>query len=276
MQKPTFRNFHKQKYTLLSKNMQRKNTVDNNPITLRNLGKCQGKPQCGETQRERERERERDLIIMLQESTKQQQIYISSQGKYLTAPNLSHRNLPRFSCQNRTVVQPLSVPRFPCPQSVVRTVPYGPKTTNRKQKSASKSVPKMPRFPCQIRTTVRTVWNLYGLYGSVQYGLPQQKNISAKNSQKFFSRESCPLSSKNVPSLLLTFLSQACSENLSNSPPDVLSTSSRCLHNMSCTLPNAFFYNLKMTFSPQKCLFTFPTLDPKAKIRSCLFQDQGS
>jgi hypothetical protein len=114
-----------------------------------------------------------------------------------------------------------------------------------------------------------SVPNPYGLYGSVQYSLPQQKNISVKNSQNFFSWEI-------VPSLLLTFLSQACSENLSNSPPDVLSTSSRCLHNMSCTLPNAFFYNLKMTFSPQKCLFTFPTLDPKAKIRSCLFQDQGS
>jgi hypothetical protein len=41
MQKPTFKNFHKQKYTLLRKNMQRKNTVDSNPITLKNLGKYQ-------------------------------------------------------------------------------------------------------------------------------------------------------------------------------------------------------------------------------------------
>jgi hypothetical protein len=36
------------------------------------------------------RERERDIIIQLQESTKQQQIHISSQGKYLTAPKQSH------------------------------------------------------------------------------------------------------------------------------------------------------------------------------------------
>jgi hypothetical protein len=65
-----FINFHKQKYTLLSKNMQRKNTVDSNPITLRNLGKCQGKPQCGETQRERERS------------------YYYALGKYKIAANL--------------------------------------------------------------------------------------------------------------------------------------------------------------------------------------------
>jgi hypothetical protein len=64
--------------------------------------------------------------------------------------------------------------------------------------------------------------------------------------------------------------------NLSQSPPDVFTTSSRCPLNMSCRLPNAFFYNLKMTFPPPKCLFTFPTLDPKDKIRSCLFQDQWS
>ena len=38
------------------------------PITHRNLGKCQGKPQCGETQQERERS-----IIQLQESVLQQQ-----------------------------------------------------------------------------------------------------------------------------------------------------------------------------------------------------------
>jgi hypothetical protein len=49
-EKPTFKNFHKQKYTLLRKICSGKNTVDNNPITLINLGKCQGKPKCGETQ----------------------------------------------------------------------------------------------------------------------------------------------------------------------------------------------------------------------------------
>jgi hypothetical protein len=40
--------------------------------------------------------RERDLIIMLQENTKQQQNHISNEGKYVTTPNLSHINLPRF------------------------------------------------------------------------------------------------------------------------------------------------------------------------------------
>jgi hypothetical protein len=265
MQKPTFRNFHKQKYTLLSKNMQRKNTVDNNPITLRNLGKCQGKPQCGETQRERER----DLLLCFRK------VQNNNKSTFPAKENTSqHQICPTEIClvfhAKTVLLYDLLLPRFPCPQSVVRTVPYGPKTTNRKHKSASKSMPEMPRFSCQIRTTV-----LYGLY-PYSTASHSRKIFRPKIHRKSFSRESCPLSLENVPSLLLTFLSQACSENLSNSPPDVLSTSSRCLHNMSCTLPNAFFYNLKMTFSPQKCLFTFPTLDPKAKIRSCLFQDQGS
>ena len=51
-------------------------------------------------------EREIDLIIILQESTYQQQNNISSQRKYLTTPNLSHRNLSRFSCQNCIAVRP--------------------------------------------------------------------------------------------------------------------------------------------------------------------------
>jgi hypothetical protein len=96
------------------------------------------------------------------------------------------------------------------------------------------------------------------LYGSVQYGLPQQKNISTKKITEFFSRESCPLSSKNVPSLLLTFLSQ----EFSKISLTLLLMSSQTF-DMSFTLPNAFFYNLKMTFSPQKCLFTF--LNPRSK-----------
>jgi hypothetical protein len=149
MQKPTFRNFHKQKYTLLSKNMQRKNTVDSNPITLRNLGKCQGKPQCGETQRERERERS----------------YYYALGKYKTAanPHFQPRKIPHstksipqksasFFVPKPYYCTASSVPRFPCPQSDVQIVRYSPEITNRKQKSASKFMPEMPRFLCQVCT----------------------------------------------------------------------------------------------------------------------------
>jgi hypothetical protein len=130
-------------------------------------------------------ERERDLIIMLQESTKQQQNHISSQGKYLTAPKLSHRNLPRFLCQNRTAVRPF-LPCFPCPQSAVRTVPYGPKTTNRKLKSTSKSVPKIASI---------SLPNLYGCtdcmdpYSTASHSRKIfQPKILRKRKKKKFSR----------------------------------------------------------------------------------------
>jgi hypothetical protein len=175
---------------------------------------------------------------MLQESTKQHQDHISNQGKYLIAPKLSHRNLPRFLCQNRTVVRPF-LPRFPCPQSAVQTVLYSPKTVNRKLKSASKSTPKI---------TSIFVPNPYGYTDCID--LYSTTSHNRKIFQQKFSKKKKTFS-RNVPSLLLTFLSQACSENLTNSLLDVLSTSSRCLHHMSCTLPNAFFYNPKMTFPPK-------------------------
>jgi hypothetical protein len=57
---------------------------------------------------------------------------------------------------------------------------------------------------------------------------------------------------ENMPFLLITFLSQAYSENLSQSPL-----------NVSCTLPNAFFYKSKNDIFPPKCLFAFS--NPKSK-----------
>jgi hypothetical protein len=57
-------------------------------------------------ERERERERERDLIIQLQESTYQQQLHnFQPREKYLTAPKLSQKFLPRKMCQVCTVVR---------------------------------------------------------------------------------------------------------------------------------------------------------------------------
>jgi hypothetical protein len=200
------------------------------------------------------RERERDLIIMLQESTYQQQNNISSQGKYLTAPNLSHRNLPRFSCQNIPLSglfrTSFSVPTVTCTDCSVRPKNNHQKSENHLENRAKNHLDFVPN-PYGCTESVRTV-----RIRTVRP--PTTEKYFGQKFTEIFSRESCPLSLKNVPSLLLTFLSQAYSENLSNSPPDVLST-----FDMSCTLPNAFFYNLKMTFSPQKCLFTFP--NPRSK-----------
>jgi len=196
---------------------------------------------------------------MLQESTKQPQIYISSQGKYLTAPNLSHINLSRFPCQNRTAVRPL-LPHFPCPQSAVWTVPYGPKTVNGKQKS----VPEISQFPCQIHTTIRTVWtvrNRMDCTDPYSTAFPTAENPAPTKHKILLgfvpknSWETCPLSSLKLP--------QKFSLNL---------LLSMCLAHY----PMHSFINLKMTFSLQSVFSPSPTLNPKAKIRSCLLQDQGS
>jgi hypothetical protein len=205
--------------------MYRKNIVDSNPITLRNLGKSQGKPQCGETQRERE-----ILLLCFMKVQNSSKICISSQGKYLRAPNLSHRNLPCFLCQNRTVVRPLSasfsVPTINCTDYSVR-----PKNSEQKTKirleiralNASISVPNP--YGCTDCT------ESYRLYRSIQYDLPQQKNISAQNSGKkilgiraLLPWKTCPLccslsSLKHAQKISLTLLLM-CSQH----PPDIFTT----------------------------------------------------
>jgi hypothetical protein len=119
----------------------------------------------------------------------------------------------------------------------------------------------MPRFPCQIRTTLWNHTDCTYLYSTTSHN---RKIFRPKTQKKKFlgicallwktCSLCCSLSSlKHAQKISLTLFSM-CSQ---------VSTSSRCLHNMSCTLPNAFFYNLKMTFSPQKCLFTF--LNPRSK-----------
>ena len=84
------------------------------------------------------------------------------------------------------------------------------------------------------------------------------KNISAKNSQKHFLRNRAHFSRKMCP-LCYSISSLKHTQKISLT---LLPMSSQTF-DMSCTLPNAFFYNLKMTFSPQKCLFTFP--NPRSK-----------
>jgi hypothetical protein len=154
---------------------------------------------------------------------REREIYYSAQGKYISAAkqHFQPRKIPHstnsvpqksasFSMPKPYRCPASSVPCFPCPQSAVWTVPYGPKKATENLKTASKTVPKLPRFQCQIRT-IR-------LYGSIQYGLPQQKNISAKNSQNFFlrnhahfPRKMCPLcfslfSLKHTQKISLTIL----------------------------------------------------------------------
>jgi hypothetical protein len=105
--------------------------------------------------------------------------------KYLTTPNLSYRNLPRFPCQNRIVVLS-SIPRFSCPHSIVRIVLYGPKTAIENMKIASKIVPK--NF-LDFRAKSVRMYGLYRIVRTVRIRIvrpPTAKKNSAKNHRNFF------------------------------------------------------------------------------------------
>jgi hypothetical protein len=151
--KPTFINYHKEKYTLL-----RKIVLEIIQwTTTYNTQKFRQMPEktlmCGNPTRERQRERERS-IIQLQEITYQQQNNISSQGKYLTTSNLPHKNMPRFSCQNCFVVRHLSYLVFHAHSELYGLFHTAQQQPQKIMKSTSKTMPEMPRFPCQIRTIV--------------------------------------------------------------------------------------------------------------------------
>jgi hypothetical protein len=214
-------------------------------------------------------ERERDLLFSFRK------VHISSKITFPAKENTSqHQICPTEIClvfHAKTVLlygllrTSFSMPTVSCTDCSVR-----PRNNHKnseihlenRARNASISVPNP--YDCTDCTDISYCTDPYSTASH------NRKIFRPKTHRKKFSWDSCPPSLENVPSLLLTFLSQAYSENLSNSS-SVFST-----FDMSCTLPNAFFYNLKMTFSPQSVFSPSPTLDPKAKIRSCLFQDQGS
>jgi hypothetical protein len=124
--------------------------------------------------------------------------YYSASGKYITAAK-SHFQ-PREITYSTQTVPPKSAsifvpspyccttllenaaPRKSCQQPVVRLFCMA----QQQQKLSSKTVPNPPQFLCPFLL-------LYGLYGSVQYGLQQQKNNSATK-HKIFPWDLCPSS----------------------------------------------------------------------------------
>ena len=96
---------------------------------------------------------------------------------------------------------------------------------------------------------------LYKLYGSIQYGLQQQK-INPTSKPKSLLGICALALLENMPSLQSSFLSQAYLEILSQSPPLL------CLAHY----PMHSFINLKMTFSLQSVFSPSPTLNTKTKI----------
>jgi hypothetical protein len=139
MHKTTFRNYHKQKYTLLRKiavEITQWTTTHNTQKFRQMLGKT---PIWGNPTRERERER--DIIHLSGKyktttNTHFQPRKIPHNTK--TVPiNYASKNMPNPYCCTTS-----SVPHFPCPQSAVRIVSYVLETTKENLKSASKPMPK--------------------------------------------------------------------------------------------------------------------------------------
>jgi hypothetical protein len=126
------------------------------------------------------------------------------------------------------------------------------------RKIASKTMPplasiSMPMFVVVRLVRIRTVRHVQQI---------NQQQSKTKNSSLGFSLK---LSWEMCQLLLPTFLSKLFSE-ISQAPS----------LNVSCTLPNAFFYKSENDIFPPKCLFT--SLNPKSKGQYLIlhFQDQGS
>ena len=207
--------------------MQWKNTVDINPITLRNLGKCQGKPQYGETQRERERERlllcfrkvqnNNKCKFIAKENTSQHQIcpteiYLVFHVKTVLLCSLLHTSffVPTVSCTNCSI-----------------------RPINSEQKSEIRLKNRAQIYLDFHAKSVR-LYEIVWIHTIRPH--TTKKNNSTQKLQKKISWDLCPPSLENVPSLLLTFLSQAYSKNLSNSPPNVFSNIRHVLHTTQCIL----------------------------------------
>jgi hypothetical protein len=139
------------------------------------------------------------------EREREREIYYSASGKYIstTKQHFQPRKIPHstksvpqksasFSVPKSYRCPASSIPHFSCPQSIVRTVPYGPKTTTENLKIASKTVPKIASISCQIRTTVRNRTDCTDPYSTASHS----RKIFRPKIHRKFSRESCPLSSK--------------------------------------------------------------------------------
>jgi hypothetical protein len=129
--------------------------------------------------------------------------YCYASGKYKTVakPHFQPRKIPHstksvpqksasFFVPKSYCCTASSIPRFSCPQSVVRTVPYGLETVNRKHKSVSKSMPEAASIFVPNPYNCTNYIESYRLCGSVEYGLPQQKKkiFWPKNLKKEISR----------------------------------------------------------------------------------------
>jgi hypothetical protein len=185
-------------------------------------------------------ERERDILFNFRKVQYNNKIIFPDKRNHLQHPNSPTKICLVFRAKSVLLYDP---PRKCSTSKIVQTTCY---TDCSVRSSNSKNAPPKlcqdpPRFSCAFLL-------LYRLYGSVQYDLQRQKNNSATK-QKIFPWDLCP--SKCVL-FAAHFPLSSLLRNLSQSP-----------HDVSCTLPNAFFYKSENDIFPPKCLFTFP--NPKSK-----------
>jgi hypothetical protein len=148
----------------------------------------------------------------------------------------------------------MAAPRKQSQQSAVRTVLYDPTTQNNLEIRAKTCL--------EIRVISSCCTDPYSTTSH-----SRKNNLATKH--KFFPWDLFP-SSLGKRALFAAHFP------LSSLLRKSLSISSRCDSMCLAHYPMHSFINLKMTFSLQSVFSHSPTLNPKAKIRSCLFQDQGS
>jgi hypothetical protein len=201
---------------------------------------------------EREREREREILLFSFKKVHiNSKLTISSQEKYLTAPNMSPTKLyPKIRAQIHTTVRP---PQKQCLENRANRMLYGLHSMAQQQQE---NPPKQPRFLCQVPQKLHPL-SLYVMYGSVQYS-PTAANENSTHTENC-PWDLCPF----VPTLSWEMYPPSCSLSSLKLSRKI---SLNLLLLLSCTLPNAFFYNLKMTFSLQSVFSPSPTLNPKDKI----------
>jgi hypothetical protein len=166
---------------------------------------------------------------------REREIYYSASGNYILAAKKhfqprktphSTKSVPQKSASffvpksYRCLAS--SVPRFSC-HSPLYGLFHMAQNNHRKSKNRLKNCAKNH---LDFRAKSVRMYIIVWIVQTIRVRTVRPPIVEKYFGQKFteiFSQESCPRSSKNVPSLLLTFLSQAYSKNLSNSPPDVLS-----------------------------------------------------
>jgi hypothetical protein len=159
-------------------------------------------------------EREKDLLSSFKKVYYSSKLTISSQGKIPHSPN---KQSQKFFLEKHAKSVQLYDLQIYASENVPNKVLYNMHSTTQQQQEKPKT---MPRFPCQ--TGASKIVPFLMLHGFVWYDPATEKWYSTADRK--YPWDLCPFSLWEMcPLKLLTFLSQAYSENLSKSTPLVFS-----------------------------------------------------